>query len=110
MNDSLTNDLYDESLWCNIWFGSNKILIGVIYRSPINNANKNQLLNNLLLNASQLSHCDHKLIVGDFKYPNIDWENFHFDARFDDFVETILDIGLTQQASMFNSQQEILLN
>ena len=68
-----------------------------------------------------MSHCDLEMIVGDFNYPNIDWENFHFDVRFDDFVETILESGLIQHVQqptrnsatldlIFSSDPDIISN
>ena len=71
INESLTNDEYEESLWCNIWFGSDPLLLGIVYRPPCSNIIKNQLLNNLLSRACQ-SKPSCKLIVGDFNYPFID--------------------------------------
>ena len=50
-----------------------KAVIGVVYRSPNSSATNNGKLLNCI---HELSH-RHLVIMGDFNYPNIDWENLH---------------------------------
>ena len=64
---SLHNDKeYEDSVWCSISLhGSDKLLVGCIYRSPNSPGENNQILHTLLKEAST-HRASHKLIMGDF--------------------------------------------
>ena len=65
---------FKESVWCEIIINSEKILLGCIYRSPSSSVENNESLNKLLDQLPSVQH-DHLVIVGDFNFKEIDWEN-----------------------------------
>ena len=68
-------DTFEESLWCQISLkDTDKLLIGVIYRSPSCTKENHDHLRTLLRNACQFN-TSHLLIVGDFNYSEINWRN-----------------------------------
>ena len=61
-----------ESCWCYIKSGCDKILVGIVYRSP----NSSQLENRNIINGlERVRGVRSILLLGDFNYPNIDWRN-----------------------------------
>ena len=54
---------------------SESALIGLIYRSPSGTDSNNQLLIDIMNEASNLGHT-HVLIMGDFNLPDTDWETW----------------------------------
>ena len=52
---------------------TDRLKIGVIYRSPNSSEENNQKLRKLLLDVSE-SKPSHLLIMGDFNHPEIDWK------------------------------------
>ena len=67
---------FEDSIWCKVRISPSKtLLIGVCYRSTnsshINNINLIDLLNKV----TDLPDINQILIMGDFNYPGIDWEN-----------------------------------
>ncbi|XP_061196751.1 uncharacterized protein LOC133205026 [Saccostrea echinata] len=66
---------FEEQLFVKIKINSTDyFLVGLIYRSPSDNTEeKNECLRNLITEASKMK-CKHYLIMGDFNYPNIDWD------------------------------------
>ena len=66
---------FEESVWCIIHLSSTeKLLVGVCYRSPNSSKENNEELN-LLLNCTQRIQAKNVLIMGDFNYPHIQWED-----------------------------------
>ena len=66
---------YQESVWISLSLKrSVKVLIGCIYRSP-NSTPENTVKLNSLIEKAEGTEYTHLLIVGDFNYPTIDWEN-----------------------------------
>ena len=55
--------------------GSDKLLIGSVYRSPNSKEWENEVMMIELIRATQRQY-SHILITGDFNYPTIDWEAF----------------------------------
>lgn len=95
-NEKLTYDVYDESLWCNLWINSDiSLLVGVVYRPPQSNLSKNHQLFNLL-NKLSCDKSSYKLIVGDFNFPSINWNTFQFSPCCDEFMDVVLDLNLSQ--------------
>ena len=66
---------FKESIWCNITLDSRKLLIGLIYRSPLSNTANDDLLLKTLEETIVQGDARHVLIIGDFNYPEIDYEN-----------------------------------
>ncbi|KAA0200510.1 hypothetical protein HAZT_HAZT010703 [Hyalella azteca] len=70
--DSLDSD-FAESVFveCRL-SGNEQLLIGLIYRSPSSTADNTAKLNKLLQQAADLKP-SHLLIMGDFNFPELDW-------------------------------------
>ena len=66
---------FEENLFVKIRTNKNDyILIGLIYRSPSDNSNeKNEQLRKLISEAVSMDNT-HLLLMGDFNYPNVDWD------------------------------------
>ena len=85
-----------DHVWCSIKLINNdSLLVGCIYRSPNCDRDKSEDLNKLLCKASDFK-ATHKLLMGDFNFPNIDWStwstlNGHLDEQGNTFLETIRD-------------------
>ena len=65
-----------ESAWCVIRVGKNdKLLLGGIYRSSSGtDENNDNLLH--LLNFVMTLNCKYVMVLGDFNYPEISWDNW----------------------------------
>ena len=74
--NNLSDSNFLESVWVDVNINKqDKILIGGIYRSPNSEHDNTQILFDLINRASQ-EKCKHKIIVGDFNFPEIDWYNW----------------------------------
>ena len=63
-----------ESVWLHIKNSDNSITkIGCVYRSPNATQLENEGLNEIFESFENVN--DDTLVVGDFNYPNINWEN-----------------------------------
>ena len=91
----------DESIWVKIKLKrQDQIILGCIYRSPNSIPENNKNLN-LLLKEIVNRKASHTLIMGDFNYPNINWENMaithaNYDKPDYHFVETVKECFLFQ--------------
>ena len=65
-----------EDVWCTGIVNSKKVLLGCVYRSP-NQSNKAESTQELIntLNLIEFSKFDMVLIMGDFNYPDLKWNN-----------------------------------
>lgn len=93
---------FEENLFVQIRLNNNdKLLIGIIYRSPSERSiEHNSKLRELLVEASNKGFT-HILIMGDFNYPDIDWVNYNSRGDKTDspeykFVDTVQDCFLFQ--------------
>ena len=91
---------FQESLWCSVNLtGSDKLLIGCIYRSPNSNIENNKEHLNLFLKVKDLNP-SHTLIIGDFNFGEINWRinNSHTNENHiaSQFLECIRDCFLYQ--------------
>ena len=93
---------FEENLFVQIKLNNNdKLLIGIIYRSPSERSiEHNSRLRELLVEASNKG-LTHILIMGDFNYPDIDWVNYNSRGDKTDspeykFVDTVQDCFLFQ--------------
>ena len=68
------NTDYTESIWVAVEDGKYNILVGCIYRSPNSSSHNSEKLIDLLEEVSKLKY-NAMVIVGDFNYKEIDWEN-----------------------------------
>ena len=71
-------DEFCESVWVTIPLsGSDKLLIGCIYRRPTQQCDLNNArLCNMLLKASSMKDVSHVLIMGDFNPPLMNWSSW----------------------------------
>jgi hypothetical protein len=90
-----------ENLFVKIKLDNNdKLLIGIIYRSPSNkNMEHHNQLRKLIQEASN-KQFSHILIMGDFNYLNIDWENCNSNRDSTDSIEYTF-IGNLQDSFLF---------
>ena len=64
---------YKESVWVIINLnGSDRLLCGCIYRSPVSNDTNNDNLRSLINKMANIQS-SHKLLLGDFNFPHINW-------------------------------------
>ena len=67
---------FEESIWCEGKLeGNDRLLIGCIYRSESGTTENNNKLRELIWKISTLGY-SHVLIMGDFNYKDIKWENW----------------------------------
>ena len=79
---------FEESCWCTLLLSTNeKLLLGAVYRSPSNTENNPKTIVNLINSAMSIK-CDYTLIVGDFNYPSISWEDWitPHDVNYSEFL------------------------
>ncbi|XP_076464018.1 uncharacterized protein LOC143296118 [Babylonia areolata] len=55
--------------------GSDKLLIGLIYRSPNSPPENTEKLNKLIVDLGKQKQYSHILPMGDFNHPKVDWQN-----------------------------------
>ena len=85
-----------ESVWCKLKINEKSdITIGVCYRSQAISDNEIEILFEAISKASQ----GHVLIMGDFNYPKIDWDNLEADSYGSKFRDLVLDNFLVQHVS-----------
>ena len=62
-----------DGVWCSISLGgTDKLVIGCVYRSPSNTDKQDAEFNNWLLAASNMK-ASHMVIMGDINHPELDW-------------------------------------
>ena len=94
----------NEAVWCTIQLKNNdKMLLGVVYRSPNSSFDNSSKIINLIPNLSKYVGYSHCLLTGDFNFPNISWTALtslegdqSLSAR---FLNTCEDGFLTQHAT-----------
>ena len=73
VNDTHVNVDFQEAVWVNLAMKDSSLIVGVCYRSPaITSPNDKNLLRQLEL-AVQQTRAQHVMILGDFNYPEIDY-------------------------------------
>jgi hypothetical protein len=100
--EDLTQHVFEESVWVKIKINSHDtLLIGCIYRSPSSKRENNMELCNLLNSALSINS-SHLLIMGDFNFKDIDWDNYYSNKTEENitcelqFVENLKDNFLYQ--------------
>jgi hypothetical protein len=104
LKSTLCNDLmntgFEESVWCNVGTGECNLLVGVCYRCPSSSQANNEKLLQLIESASLKKNVTNVLVMGDFNYPEINYENGMVDAGSDSapskFFEKTQDMYWTQ--------------
>ena len=117
--DLLNNYVYQESVWCEIKLqGTDKLLVGCIYRSPGKSSKENNNLLNCLLRKASNFNYSHVLVAGDFNYKSINWMNMSCNQSIESdaslFLEAVKDTYFTQhihQPTRYReSEQENILD
>ena len=68
---------FQESIWVEINLNKkDTFLIGCVYKSPGSSGTNNEQLNELISEVMRYKH-SYLLLLGDFNYPNIDWQNWY---------------------------------
>ena len=77
-----------ESLWIEIHDDSRaNVIVGVCYKCPLVSEQELKEMFNAIKHAAE-SRC---LILGDFNYPNIDWDSWECNKDSEEFVDLIQD-------------------
>ena len=64
----------ETSIWYEVKLNEkDNLLIGLVYRSPNSTKQNGEALRKQLMMANTIPHVTHKLIFGDFNYPEIKW-------------------------------------
>lgn len=72
--DFLNNVEVEDSCWCIIKTKSDNILVGVTYRSPSSSHDNNAKIVECIDKLRRVERLSSILLMGDFNYPEIDWE------------------------------------
>ena len=83
-----------ESVWAEVKLTETEILLcAIVCKSQ--KEKENDILRDLFMSVSKLKNYTHLLIMGDFNYPDIDWENWSSnDITSQKFIETVQDAYL----------------
>ena len=101
----LTNSEFNDSVWCQVQRDDFRLTIGTCYRSTSSTTNNNNELLNLLDKATHHAARDHILIMGDFNYPELDYNSWTSPLNSENdssrFFDKTHDLFLYQHASDF---------
>jgi hypothetical protein len=97
----------DGAYLCEITTGNKKTLIGVIYRSPNSTAENNTKLLEMLNEVAKSFQS--VVIMGDFNYPGLKWQNLEADAESNQLLEWSLTNGYSQHVN-FPTRADNLLD
>ena len=93
------NKGYLESVWAEVYLSETEVLLcGIVYKSQ--KEKDNVLLKELFSNVSFLNTYTHLLVMGDFNFPDINWENWSSsDSNSQEVIEIIQDTYLQQHVT-----------
>ena len=95
-----------EYIWIKLIGEENEGLnIGVCYRPPASDSSVNTIL---FKNIKQACQGGEAIIMGDFNYPNINWNLVTGQGKSEEFLDVINDLFLTQYVSQPTRGQSIL--
>ena len=96
---------YTNSVWIEVADNDGKkTIIGVIYRSPNSNVTNNEKLFNCIRELSNRN----LVVMGDFNYPNIEWNDLHASHDCSEFLNLIMDNFLCQYVNFPTIENNIL--
>ena len=95
---------YQEAIWVEVSLNKNDtLLVGCIYRNPGSSDENNQKLNDIIIEAKNHHHT-HFMLLGDFNYPNIVWDDAcatgSGNAAESKFCDCLTDEGLFQHVTL----------
>ena len=95
----LNDNKFEENTWISFTNKDKKsTLIGCLYKSPsTTKENEEELWN--LITKEKISTFDKVCIVGDFNYPNINWEGTNEGQKESKFIDSINDAFLVQMVT-----------
>ena len=67
--DDLNNQLFPETVWCELVFKGEKTLLGVLYRAPDSLSINNEAMYSLIHKVGK----ENVVIMGDFNFPELKW-------------------------------------
>ena len=75
---NIINDIeVSDTMWCQVKLNNNdKLLVGLCYRSTSSSAVNNHKMFEQLRAIVEVRGITHLLIMGDFNFPEIDWNNY----------------------------------
>lgn len=89
------NSIYDDVVGCRVKISDSDSLTFICaYRSDSNSNDQNASLFSSI--RSWVSPENRAILVGDFNFKEIDWAQFFWPRKCDDFMELVLDCNLTQ--------------
>jgi hypothetical protein len=80
-------------------YPSRRHLVLCVYRPPEIEQAENDRLNDLIANCGSHGFTD-VLLFGDFNYPRMDWKSAVWPARYDCFMDAVMDASLTQHVTL----------
>ena len=98
-------DINNESIWVELIYGREKLIIGDVYKLPNLFRDTVTLLFQEINAAGKYRNV---CIIGYFNYRNIDWINIAVDHESDDFINIIKDNFLKQILSEPTREDSIL--
>ena len=105
---SSIDNIFRDSTWCSLSLSrDHSLLVGCVYRSPSCETDNNLSLNHLITAACDLPQ-KHKVILGDFNYPDVNWDNLSGVAASEAFRDTINNCFLTQMVRRSTRGSSIL--
>ena len=93
-----------EGLLCELGEGGNSLYVGVFYRPPSAAVEETQEINRLIQRVADKN----VLLIGDFNYPEIDWDQLTSDKESESFLQLTLDCFLFQQVKSPTRENNIL--
>ena len=108
--EKLNNIACMEAVWCEISVNrSDKVLIGLVYRSPNSSEENNCELNEMMSSINEENHA-YKIIMGDFNYKDIDWKHWTSSMpenhRSHGFIESVRDSFLFQHVAFITRYRD----
>ena len=99
------DNIFQENIFVRVQLrNSNKLLIGLLYRSPSNNSTQyNEGLHNIMHEATNLGYT-HQVLMGVFNHPSVNWETWSCEnesttSQEFKFIECVRDCFLTQHVT-----------
>jgi len=110
LSDKLNTSNFGESIWCTIDLADTSLLVGVCYRSTSSSEDNNDKLIELLHTAVEESESSQLLLMGDFNYPEINYDDYTVisgeDAPPSKFFTCTQDLFLFQHVTEFTRCRE----
>ena len=93
------NNKFQEQLWCTVRGGNDEtVLVGCIYRSPNSDDQNNTELFNML-KSEKMSKFNKICIVGDFNFPDVNWDGVWNGNKSNEIIENFRDALLIQKVT-----------